>query len=154
MSYVVTEKEVPALHTVAIRSATSPQSIGDDLGRSYGALSTCLDELGLRSQDVPICYYVAWEPDNWVIEACLAVDGEIQELDEIHPLRIPGGPAITTIHRGPYQELGRAHEALGAWSQEHGREMTGCYERFLTDPGETLDPADYQTEVIWLLAPR
>jgi effector-binding domain-containing protein len=154
MSYVVTEKEVPALHAAAIRSATSPQRIGDDLARAYGELSTYLSERDLFPQDVPICYYVVWESDNWVIEACLVVDREIDELDEIHPLLIPGGPAVTTIHRGPYQELGRAHEALAAWCQEHGREMTACYERFVTDPGEIPDPADYETEVTWLLASR
>src|SRR4051812_39162171 len=152
MDYAVTEKEVPTLHTAAIRLATSPQRIGDDLGHAYGELSTYLTRRELVPQDAPICYYVAWEPDNWVIEACLAVEEKIEELDEIHPLLIPGGPAVTTIHRGPYQELGRAHEALGAWCQEHGREMTACYERFITDPGQILDPADYETEVIWLLA--
>src|SRR3954452_8295786 len=150
MGYEVTEKEVSAIHTAAIKAATSPEKIGDDLGRAYGELSTYLGERDLFPHDAPICYYVAWEPDNWVIEACLVVDGELEELGEIHPLLIPAGPAAVTIHRGPYQELGRAHEALGAWCQEHGREMVACYERFITDPGEILDPADYETEVIWL----
>jgi effector-binding domain-containing protein len=153
MSDVVTEKEVPALHTAAIRLATSPQTIGDDLGRAYGDLSTYLSERGLVPLDAPICYYVAWEPENWVIEACLAIGEVIDELGEIHRLLIPGGPAVTTMHLGPYQELGRAHEALAAWCKEHGREMTACYERFITDPAAVADPADYPTEVIWLLAP-
>jgi AraC family transcriptional regulator len=153
MGDAVVEKVEPELQTVAIRLATSPETIGADLGRAYGDLFTYLSERGQTLQDAPICYYRTWEPDNWVIEACLVVNGEMEELGEIHPLVIPGGPAAVSIHVGPYEELRKTHAALAAWCDEHGREMTGSYERYLTDPAEAPDPADYQTEVIWLLRP-
>jgi effector-binding domain-containing protein len=56
--------------------------------------------------------------------------------------------AIT--HTGPYEELGEAHAALGAWVRQHQRETAGpCLECFLTGPGEAIDPAGWRTEVLW-----
>jgi effector-binding domain-containing protein len=151
VSYEITVKDMPALRTAAIKVETSPQTIGADLGRAYGALVEYMGAHGLAATDVPICFYQSWEQDNWVIEACLPVDGEVAEEGEVHPFEIPGGEAATTLHVGPYMELGRAHEALGAWCTEHGREMRASYERYITDPGEEPDPAKYETEVVWPL---
>lgn len=151
MSDEVTVKEVPAVRAAAIRVTTSPQTIGEDLGPAYGAIMAYMGARGLAASDVPICFYRAWEQDNWVIEAGIPVDGDVVAGDGVHLLEIPGGKAATVLHVGPYMELGRAHEALAAWCKAHGREMMASYERYITDPGEEPDPAKYQTEVIWPL---
>jgi hypothetical protein len=38
---------------------------------------------------------------------------------------LPEGPAEATTHRGPYGELGAAHQAVRRWWAEQGREITG-----------------------------
>jgi effector-binding domain-containing protein len=151
MSDEVTVKDVPAVRAAAMQVETSPQTIGEDLGRAYGAVMAYMGARGLAASDVPLCFYRSWEQDNWVIEAGVPVEGEVMEADGVHLLEIPGGEAATVLHVGPYMELGRAHAALAAWCQEHGREMVASYERYITDPEEVPDPAQYQTEVIWPL---
>lgn len=154
MSVEVAVKEVPPVRAAATRVNTTPQTISEDLGRAYGAIMVYVAERGLAATDVPICVYRSWEQDNWVIEPGIPVDGHVDVAGEIHLLEIRGGEAATALHVGPYMGLGRAHEALAAWCQAHGREMTESYERYITDPGEEPDPAKYLTEVIWTLRAR
>ena len=152
MNYEVTVKEMPPLHLVAIRRDTTPDTIGKDLTESWGELSEYLGSHSLAPQDVPICVYRSWEPNNWVIETCFAVGGEVQPQGDVHPLEIPGGRSASLIHEGPYEELGLANRAMERWFNDNGYEMTDLpYERYITDPTIEMDPAKYQTEVVWPL---
>ena len=55
------------------------------------------------------------------------------------------GAALTATHVGPYQNLGRTHRAIVAWSRENGHPLTGvCWEIYGDwDP----DPAQLRTEL-------
>ena len=67
---------------------------------------------------------------------------------------LPGGLVATTMHEGPYDRLTDAHAAIQQWVEEQGLKAAGApWESYVTDPGECPDPKDWQTEVIWPLAP-
>jgi effector-binding domain-containing protein len=69
--------------------------------------------------------------------------------DGIAAIELPGGLAAVAIHRGHYEKLGDTHAAVARWIAEHGLEgASSPWEVYVTDPGETPDPADWQTEVI------
>jgi len=77
------------------------------------------------------------------------------ELRQLRPqptatIRLAIAPAVVTVHRGPYNGLTDTYNALAAWMEANGHEQGGApWEVYLTDPGETRDPADYRTEVYW-----
>ncbi len=64
-----------------------------------------------------------------------------------------GGLVATTIHKGPYDQLGQAYEAMERWIDASEHSVTGSpWEIYLTDPGEVPNPADWLTEVFFPIA--
>jgi AraC family transcriptional regulator len=63
---------------------------------------------------------------------------------------LPAGPAVTTVHSGPYETLQDAYAALEAWMESNAVEPAGApWESYITDPAEHPDPRDWRTEVSW-----
>jgi DNA gyrase inhibitor GyrI len=71
---------------------------------------------------------------------------------EVYATETPGGDAAVAIHRGPYNRLIEAHEAITTWMAANGRESAGHSWEIYGDP--TPDPADTETTVIYLLKRR
>ena len=62
---------------------------------------------------------------------------------------LPACRALATVHRGPYERLPAAYEALAAGMKEEGIEpLAEPREVYLTNPEET-SPEKYETEVLW-----
>jgi effector-binding domain-containing protein len=54
----------------------------------------------------------------------------------------------TTIHKGPYDQVGPAYERLTTWITGQGLHAIGPpMEAYLNDPGETT-PDEYLTEIM------
>ncbi|MEO1056784.1 MAG: GyrI-like domain-containing protein, partial [Actinomycetota bacterium] len=112
-------------------------------------------EQGLAMAGPPYVRYVDTSP------AFVSIEGGIPLVEtpapppselEIVAGELPAGPALVTVHRGPYDTLGDAHIALDRHMAEHGlTPASPPWEVYLTDPGEVPDPADWLTEVLWPL---
>jgi effector-binding domain-containing protein len=63
---------------------------------------------------------------------------------------LPAGSAAMTIHRGPFGDVGAAHEAVRAWCAGHGHRVRGI--RWEVYGPNNEDPAEQWTEVYWLLS--
>jgi effector-binding domain-containing protein len=63
----------------------------------------------------------------------------------------PAGPVATTVHWGPYSELGGAHEAVLSWCRTNGRHLAGpSWEVY----GDWFDDwAKVRTDVFYALEP-
>lgn len=61
---------------------------------------------------------------------------------------------MTLLHKGPYEELGRAYERLLKYAKEKGYEFASpCREVYLKGPGMIFkgNPQNYLTEIQMLL---
>jgi hypothetical protein len=56
-------------------------------------------------------------------------------------VRLAGGPVVSTLHVGPYDELPLAYGALLAWAGERGLALAGpVRETYLSDPARIPAP--------------
>jgi effector-binding domain-containing protein len=68
---------------------------------------------------------------------------------DVYATDTPGGEAAVAVHRGPYHRMSEAHDAIGTWMAENGRESAGHSWEIYGDP--TPDPAHTETTVVYLL---
>ncbi len=86
----------------------------------------------------------------------MAVDFGVQVFEafeavgEVRCVETPSGLVARTVHLGPYEQLGAAHEAIHAWCAAHGRTIgSASWETY----GDTTDdPALLETTISYLLA--
>lgn len=106
---------------------------------------------GTAPSGPPFTRYLAWNPDGSVeLEAGVAVLRQVPDSGRVRCIELDDTQAAVVVHTGPYEDLGEAYAALGAWVKANGRETAGpCLECYVTGPGQTLDPVEYRTEVVW-----
>jgi effector-binding domain-containing protein len=68
---------------------------------------------------------------------------------EVYATETPSGEAAVAIHRGPYNRMNEAHDAIRKWMAGNGRESGGHSWEIYGDP--TPNPADTETTVVYLL---
>jgi hypothetical protein len=68
---------------------------------------------------------------------------------EVYATETPVGEAAVAVHRGPYNRMSEAHDAVRKWMAVNRRESAGYSWEIYGDPSP--DPADTQTTVVYLL---
>jgi len=64
---------------------------------------------------------------------------------------LPAGRVATTVHHGPFQDVGEAHRAVVEWCAANGERPTGV--RWEIYGPHRDDPREQSVEVFWLLEP-
>ncbi|OYP36061.1 MerR family transcriptional regulator [Rhodopirellula sp. MGV] len=86
-------------------------------------------------------------------EACMPVK-KGDSTDEITIKELPGGRALSLMHLGPYEELGRSYERIISHAKEHNlRYHTPTREIYHKGPGMIFkgNPKKYLTEIVFLI---
>jgi DNA-binding transcriptional MerR regulator/effector-binding domain-containing protein len=66
---------------------------------------------------------------------------------------LPAGRFAVALHVGVHRDVDRTYAALGTYAGAHGRDGVGpVRERYLANPLDTPDTAQWRTEVCWPLA--
>jgi effector-binding domain-containing protein len=68
---------------------------------------------------------------------------------EVAPVEVPAGEVAAATHRGPYDRIGQAHDAIHAWAAAHERAFAGTSWEIYGDWND--DPARLETTVLYLL---
>ena len=68
---------------------------------------------------------------------------------EVYATETPGGEAVVAVHRGPYNRMNEAYNAIEKWMAGNRRESAGHSWEIYGDP--TPNPADTETTVVHLL---
>jgi len=68
---------------------------------------------------------------------------------EVKPVNTPGGEVAAATHVGPYDQLGRTHDAIHAWAAAEHRAFAGQSWEIYGDWND--DPAKVETTILYLL---
>lgn len=151
MSYEIEVKTVPDQLVAATEMETSLAKVGEDIQQGFGALVGATMSQNVPFAGAPFIIYhdIIDEETDGRIQICVPTAAEIEPANGVISTTISGGPAATTVHRGPYAEVGPAYHAVSTWVTEHGHNLVGPpRETYLNDPTEVPE-SDLLTEVSW-----
>lgn len=145
---IETLQEQPVL---GIRFRTSMDKIPENIGKAYGTLFGFLGQKMLPPAGPPSALYFDLQIDEADIdmEACVPVAREVEAEGDMVFHTLPAGRYATTLHKGPYDQMGPTYEAMMAWMAEQGlKPLTPVREEYLNDPGE-VEPSEVMTRIVW-----
>jgi AraC family transcriptional regulator len=149
MSYEITKKTIAETPFLYMKKQVKPDEIATALASMLVPVFQYATANGIPFAGPPTARYVSFGPGMVTIEAGLPVVGSVDGEGEIMIGSLVGGEVVSTIHKGPYDTLNLAHEAVQAWMIGNGEEASGApWESYITDPGEVPDPAEWLTEII------
>lgn len=144
-------RELPTIHALVMRRRVTRDEIATALGESLPTVFEYAQRQGLAIAGPPFARYPEVGMGSLVIEGGITIAGPPPEdLPEgIEAIVIPAGRAVAVIHRGAYDSLPETYQELERWMGEQGLSAAGApWETYLTDPGESPDPATWETEIV------
>ena len=147
--------EVQTVHSrtlAAVRREVAPGTVGS-------AWRPALDKVwefirsqpGLRTEGHNIfLYHHPNQPGAPIVcDFGVEVTRTFERAGEVYATETPAGEAAVAVHRGPYNRMHEAHDAIGNWMAANQREFAGHSWEIYGDP--TPDPADTETTVVYVL---
>ncbi|HET9911666.1 MAG TPA: MerR family transcriptional regulator [Anaerolineales bacterium] len=151
MNLEVSVKEIPTQQIVSITRRHTVDGLGKQQEKDIGALFSLAKDYDARTPGAPFGIYhgPVSEKEDGPVETCLAVDGRVENRDNIEVKQLDGGQAACVILRGEqchYPELLGAYDAAADWIQKNGFEaVQPPREVWYSAPGP-----DAKWEIVWL----
>lgn len=130
----------------------SARCASKDLGTTYANLISAsfqhASRAGAEMAGPPFSRCTELSDTDRDVDAGIVVDREVPSGEGVAFGYLSSGAHAMTVHKGPYELLANAYEALVAWVVENRYESVGhAFEFYVNDPSEVASPADYETEV-------
>jgi effector-binding domain-containing protein len=151
MSYSIIRKELAPQPVLIVRRRVKRSDIAATIGEALPHIFVHAQQNGIALAGLPFTRYVEMGPGMITMEPGMRVSSPNPSgQGEIIADTLPGGPAVTTVHSGPYDKLTDAYAAIEQWMEVEGLVPAGApWECYLNDPSDYPDPKDWKTEVFW-----
>ena len=147
----VKETRLVAQPAVVIRAKVHPDQLGPVMGKLFPVVMAFVEDSAAEPAGPPFSRYLCinGNDEEWDIACGIPVSQPLTGAGQVEAGELPGGAAVTTVHRGRYETLGASWAALQRWVQDNGK-VPGepPWEIYWTDPGEVKDPAEWRTEIV------
>lgn len=157
MEYNITRQDLAPQPVLVVRRRVRRAEIAAAIGAALPNVFLHAQQRGFAIAGYPLTRYLETSIGLITFETGMRVtahtdvaptDSPGEVLDET----LPGGPAATTIHFGPYDQLQNAYAALEEWIAANGFRSNGApWEAYLNDPADHPNPQDWKTQVYWPL---
>lgn len=149
MTYTIELRQETGQPKLSIRGKVTFAEIGEKVGEFVAETSAYLERLGIEPDGPPFTRVHGLSPDHIDLEAGLTIRRPIQGEARIESGVLPDGPVAFTLHRGDYQTLPEANEAILNWANANGWQANGPnWERHMVAPGHDPNPENWRTEVV------
>jgi AraC family transcriptional regulator len=154
MSYSITKQELAPQPVLIVRRRVKRSEIAATIAEALPHIFIYAQQNGIALAGLPFTRYVEMGPGLVTMEPGMRVTGPVTSSPgEVIADTLPGGPAATTIHAGPYDTLSDAYAAIEQWMETEGLVAAGApWESYVNDPADYPDPKDWKTEIFWPLA--
>ena len=125
MDYDITEKELAPQLALTHRTPVTMETMGDRIGAAFGALVEHAAKTGATWAGPPFILYPEDCEGEFEIAVCMPVVPGAGGGDEVTLEEVPGGTVASTVHVGPYNQVGQAYVALQKWMTDNGRRPAG-----------------------------
>jgi effector-binding domain-containing protein len=146
MEYQVRVEQVAPQLTAVIRCRTTQSELSKVIPQACGEVWAFARSANLLRPGRHLALYLDCEMN---IEVGVEVFQHFAGNDRVVCSSTPAGRVATTTHRGPYNRLGEAHDAVHQWCADNGHALAGpsweVYGHW------TDDPSQLRTDVFWLL---
>ncbi len=147
--YQVTIKKVEPQRIASIREVLPTYG---DVGPLFGEIYKYLAKKGVfkpSGHAIMLCHDGEYKEHDVDVEIAVPVNKNIPETDRVKVYELTGmEQAACTVHRGPYDTISQAYNALMAWCEANGYQITGPdRELYFTDPRKVKDPSENVTEI-------
>lgn len=149
MIYEIAHLEEPARHLAVTRFSTTPDQISTHMAAAFGIVYGYLGRHGIEAVGAPYGCYLMTGPEKWEVRVGAEVDHAIRPEESVEPYTLPACESLSTVHLGPYDELGKAYEALEARAHELGVQLDPVmmWEEYLSGP--EVPPEQTRTVIHW-----
>ena len=145
--YEFTRQVLGEQPTAVIRGKVAVEDMPTWFGHVYAVTAQVIGRAGATIVGPPFARYWSLGDDQFDVEAGFPVSSRIAASGEVEPSVLPGGPAVTTWHVGPYDTLRDAYEAVSRWLAEQGcSEREPAWECYVSEP--IGDAATWRTLVV------
>ena len=139
--------------TLAVRTHTAVQDLPRVLGEIYASIGQLMGSLGIQPGGAPYTGYFNMDMQDLDIEIGFPVNEKVPGNGAIQAGEMPAGKYASVLHKGPYDKLGLAYEALTEFIQQAGFKPSGVsYEFYLNSPVE-VSSEDLRTQVVFPILP-
>jgi effector-binding domain-containing protein len=152
MTVSVKVQSVDPRRLAAVRRDVAPSEVGSAWGPAVGKVWDFIrSQPGLWTDGHNIFVYHQANPPGGPLQCDFGVEvtRAFEASGEVHATETPGGEAAVAVHRGAYDRIYEAYNAIEEWMAANGRESAGYTWEIYGDP--TPDPADTETTVVRLL---
>lgn len=124
IAYEIETRSLEPQDTAIMRRGVDADELTSWAAGVFGTVSTHLQRINVPIEGDPFVRYLERSAHNEV-EAGFPVAERITPKGEVRSSSLPGGPAVTTWHRGHPDDIDDAFEAIEAWLQVQAAETTG-----------------------------
>jgi DNA-binding transcriptional MerR regulator/DNA gyrase inhibitor GyrI len=150
-SFTIEEKTLEPILMAAIRI----RGRYDECGKAFGRIARKFGRY-LSGPAFMLHHDTEYCENDADFEACMPIR-QRKDVEGIDVRELPGGPCVTLIHKGPYEELGRSYAKVFDYLDEKGyASELPTREIYLKCPGMIFkgNPKKYLTEIQVLVRPK
>lgn len=151
--YVITEADFSPRVYVGARDTVAFDAISGYFNEHIGQIFGALQASGTSPSGPVSGLYWSWDMENMRADmaAVVPVASAPAVVDGYDVIELPAGKALVVEYTGPYEQMMSAHEAIGAYIEEHQMDdPTVVLEEYLTDPQTQPDPSKSQSRIMYI----
>jgi effector-binding domain-containing protein len=135
----------------AVRHRTTFAALPRDIRSYFDVVYAAVRDGAVKPSGHNVAIYRNASDQGVDVECGVHVATKFMDIGPVECRELPRGEAATTVHWGPYERLGEAHDRVASWALENGRVRAGVVWEVYGDWND--DPAKVRTDIYHLLKP-